>query len=96
MQQCRYVFHPMNAYDDGDNVVIDVVRHARMFDAHRLGPDEGPPTLERWNVDLAAGKVVEERLDDRGQEFPASTSGSSGAGTATAMRARSSRARARW
>ena len=65
-----YVFHPMNAYDDGDQVVLDVVRHARMFDSHRLGPDEGPPTLERWTVDLAAGKVVEERLDDRGQEFP--------------------------
>ncbi len=65
-----YVFHPMNAYDDGDHVVIDVVRHARMFDSHRLGPDEGPPTLERWTLDLEAGKVLEERLDDRGQEFP--------------------------
>jgi carotenoid cleavage dioxygenase len=65
-----YVFHPMNAYDDGDRVVIDVVRHARMFDTHRLGPDEGPPTLERWTVDLTGGKVLEERLDDRGQEFP--------------------------
>jgi carotenoid cleavage dioxygenase len=60
----------MNAYDDGDRVVLDVVRHARMFDTHRLGPDEGPPTLERWSVDLTGGKVVEERLDDRGQEFP--------------------------
>lgn len=65
-----YVFHPMNAYDDGDRVVLDVVRHARMFDTHRLGPDEGPPSLERWSVDLTGGKVVEERLDDRGQEFP--------------------------
>ncbi len=65
-----YVFHPMNAYDDGDRVVLDVVRHAKMFDTHRLGPDEGPPTLERWSLDLAGGKVVEERLDDRGQEFP--------------------------
>jgi carotenoid cleavage dioxygenase len=65
-----YVFHPMNAYDDGEHVVLDVVRHPRMFDTHRLGPDEGAPSLERWTVDLAAGKVVEERLDDRGQEFP--------------------------
>jgi carotenoid cleavage oxygenase len=65
-----YVFHPMNAYDDGDQVVLDVVRHARMFDAHRLGPDEGPPTLERWTLDRSSGKAVEERLDDRGQEFP--------------------------
>ena len=65
-----YVFHPMNAYDDGDTVVLDVVRHTRMFDTHPLGPDEGPPTLERWSIDLAAGKLVEERIDDRGQEFP--------------------------
>jgi carotenoid cleavage dioxygenase len=25
-----YVFHPMNAYDDGDTVVVDVVRHPTM------------------------------------------------------------------
>src|SRR5581483_3149639 len=65
-----YVFHPMNAYDDGDRVVLDVVRYPKMFDTQRLGPDEGPPTLERWTVDRAAGKILEERLDDTGQEFP--------------------------
>jgi carotenoid cleavage dioxygenase len=65
-----YVFHPLNAYDDGDKVVVDVVRHPKMFDTHRRGPDEGAPSLDRWTVDLAAGKVLEERLDDRGQEFP--------------------------
>jgi carotenoid cleavage dioxygenase len=65
-----YVFHPLNAYDDGDSIVLDVVRHPRMFDRERHGPGEGGPTLDRWTVDLAAGKVIEERLDDRGQEFP--------------------------
>ncbi|OBF93351.1 carotenoid oxygenase [Mycobacterium sp. 852002-51152_SCH6134967] len=65
-----YVFHPMNAYDDGDTIVLDVVRHPKMFDTNRLGPDEGPPTLDRWTVDLADGKVRESRIDDRGQEFP--------------------------
>ncbi len=69
VEQC-YVFHPMNAYDDGDRVVLDVVRHPRMFATDTLGPNEGPPTLDRWTVDIAAGKVLEERLDDRGQEFP--------------------------
>jgi carotenoid cleavage dioxygenase len=69
VEQC-YVFHPLNAYDDGDRVVLDVVRHPKMFDHDRLGPNEGPPTLDRWTVDLTAGKVIEERLDDRGQEFP--------------------------
>jgi len=69
VEQC-YVFHPMNAYDDGDRVVLDVVRHPKMFDRNRLGPDEGRPSLDRWTVDPAAGKVLEERIDDRGQEFP--------------------------
>jgi carotenoid cleavage dioxygenase len=65
-----YVFHPLNAYDDGDSIVLDVVRHPKMFDRGLNGPDEGGPTLDRWTVDLATGKVLEDRLDDRGQEFP--------------------------
>ncbi len=65
-----YVFHPLNAYDDGDDVVLEVVRHPRMFDRDRRGPNEGPPTLWRWTVDRAAGKVREEQLDDRPIEFP--------------------------
>lgn len=69
VEQC-YVFHPMNAYDDGDTIVLDVVRHPKVFDTDLQGPNEGAPTLDRWLVDLNAGKVREERLDDRGQEFP--------------------------
>lgn len=65
-----YVYHPLNAYDDGERIVADVVRHPKMFARDRQGPNEGPPTLDRWTIDLAAGKVIEERLDDRGQEFP--------------------------
>jgi carotenoid cleavage dioxygenase len=41
-----------------------------MFDTDHLGPNEGPPTLDRWTVDLADGKVRESRIDDRPQEFP--------------------------
>jgi carotenoid cleavage dioxygenase len=65
-----YVFHPLNAYDEGDTIVLDVARHPKMFDTNHLGPDEGPPTMDRWTVDLADGKVRESRFDDRGQEFP--------------------------
>jgi carotenoid cleavage dioxygenase len=65
-----YVFHPLNAFDDGDHIVLDVVRHPKMFATDYRGPNEGPPTLDRWTVDLAAGKVLEERLDDTGQELP--------------------------
>ncbi|QIS20790.1 carotenoid oxygenase family protein [Nocardia terpenica] len=65
-----YVFHPMNAYDDGDTIVLDVVRYPKMFDTDRLGPGDGAPALDRWEVDLNAGKVRQSRLDDRPQEFP--------------------------
>ncbi|MBB5915832.1 carotenoid cleavage dioxygenase [Nocardia transvalensis] len=65
-----YVFHPLNAYDDGDTVVLDVIRHPKMFDTNRLGPNEGTPTLDRWEVDLPAGKVRQHCFDDRAQEFP--------------------------
>ena len=67
-----YVFHPMNAFDDpdGDGIVLDVVRHPSMFRTQQLGPSEGTPTLERWHLDGHGGAVKEERLDDRGQEFP--------------------------
>jgi carotenoid cleavage dioxygenase len=65
-----YVYHPLNAYDDGDRVVLDVVRHPKMFATDHNGPSEGPPMLYRWVVDQAAGKVVEEQRGDHAQEFP--------------------------
>jgi carotenoid cleavage dioxygenase-like enzyme len=73
-----YVFHTLNAYDtpSGD-VVVDVVRHPRMFDRVTNGPDEGAAVLERWTVPAgstptaAGGSAVRvATLDDRGQEFP--------------------------
>jgi carotenoid cleavage dioxygenase len=68
-----YVFHPLNAYDSaglqGDRIVLDVVRHASVFNSgHRIVPEA--PSLDRWTVDLGTGKVTEERLDDTAQEFP--------------------------
>jgi carotenoid cleavage dioxygenase len=65
-----YVYHPLNGYDVDGGVVLDVTRHPKTFATEHRGPSEGHPTLERWTVDLRAGKVIEERLDDRGHEFP--------------------------
>lgn len=70
-----YVFHPVNAHDEGHEVVVDVVRHPKMFDRNRQGPDEGPPSLWRWRFDRASGTVREEQVDDRPIEFRGSTSG---------------------
>jgi len=65
-----YVFHPLNAHDDGERVVLDVVRYDRMFDAKRLGPDDAAPLLWRWTLDLTSGTVHEEQLGDQSFEFP--------------------------
>jgi carotenoid cleavage dioxygenase len=66
-----YVYHPLNAYDLPDGrVVCDVVKHPSMFKTDHNGPNEGPPSLWRWTLDPATGRVHEELLDDRGQEFP--------------------------
>ena len=65
-----YSFHPLNAHDDGDRVVIDLVRYPKMFDRFRLGPDDGPPALWRYTIDTAGGTVTEEQLSDRPMEFP--------------------------
>lgn len=66
-----YVFHPLNAHDLPDGrVLIDVVRHPRMFATDQRGPNEGASVLERWIADPATGRTAITRLDDRSIEFP--------------------------
>jgi carotenoid cleavage dioxygenase-like enzyme len=64
-----YVFHPLNAHDDGDRIVVYVMRYPELW---RHSPDavEYPATLWRWTIDLTDGTVREEQLDDRPAEFP--------------------------
>ncbi|HHV21873.1 MAG TPA: carotenoid oxygenase, partial [Propionibacterium sp.] len=65
-----FVFHALNAYDEDGAVVVDVIRHPRMFAEHLDGPDEGPSVLTRFTLDLVSGRATEETIDDRPQEFP--------------------------
>ncbi|CAM5241461.1 dioxygenase [Streptomyces spiroverticillatus] len=68
-----FVFHPMGAYEsaDGRTITVHLVRYDKLFDrSSRFGPDEAPPCLEKWTVDLTAGTVRQEQLDDRPVEFP--------------------------
>jgi carotenoid cleavage dioxygenase len=64
-----YVFHPMNAYEDGDRIVLDVSRFPKLA----FGPDDTggePAVLHRWIIDREAGKVLEQPVDDRPADFP--------------------------
>jgi carotenoid cleavage dioxygenase len=63
-----YVFHVMNAYDDGEGVVLDALRYAELW---RAGTQHfGAATLHRWTIDAATGAATEQPLDDCIAEFP--------------------------
>ncbi|MGH3299101.1 MAG: carotenoid oxygenase family protein [Trebonia sp.] len=64
-----FIFHTLNAYDDGEHVVLEVCRYEGSYDVSVFA-GKGPLTLDRWIIDPAAGKVTAQRLDDRAQEFP--------------------------
>lgn len=67
-----FMFHVLNAWDDGDVIVVEGCRSARLNTS--FGPDSlgeaVTPTLHRWRIDAAAGTVQEEALDDRPGDFP--------------------------
>jgi len=68
-----YVFHPLNAWDDGDRVVTEMCRYPRLplFDgAGTQGMQDLDAMLTRFTIDLAGGGVKEERLDEVACEFP--------------------------
>jgi len=55
------ISHTMNAFEDGDLVVLDVVRGPRLMTAH---------ALYRFELDLRTGKVKEGVLHPRFMDFP--------------------------
>lgn len=61
-----YVFHPLNAYDDGSAVVLDVARYEKLW----IKGFNHPARLHRFRLDLASGRVSSEDIDDRAVEFP--------------------------
>lgn len=63
-----YVFHPMNAYEDGDTIVLDVARLDHIWRDSMM--DFPSPALWRWTINRTTGKVKEEQIDDRPAEFP--------------------------
>ena len=70
-----YVFHPMNAWEEGDKIFADVMEygHAPLFPNvdGSMTPNAGA-YLTRWTFDLAdpSNTIKRERLDDTPGEFP--------------------------
>lgn len=72
-----YIFHPLNAYDEGSELVLDVVKYARLplFDPGGENPNpaasEYPPgQLTRLRLHLDTGQLRETVIDDATVEFP--------------------------
>ncbi|MCI3934683.1 carotenoid oxygenase family protein [Streptomyces sp. AN091965] len=69
-----YYSHTLNAYDQGDEVVVDFTSMPAPFHAAGRGSGgpsaTGTPTLDRWRIDLRGGRVHGTRVDDLPQEFP--------------------------
>jgi carotenoid cleavage dioxygenase-like enzyme len=70
-----YVFHPMNAWEEGDKIIADVMEygHAPLFPNTdgTMTPNTGA-YLTRWTFDLsdASNTIKRERLDETPGEFP--------------------------
>jgi carotenoid cleavage dioxygenase-like enzyme len=66
-----YIFHCMNAWDEGNSVVFDVCRMSEVWrEAGNMQGENTDISLHRYTFDLASGNVKEETLDDRSMEFP--------------------------
>jgi carotenoid cleavage dioxygenase-like enzyme len=63
-----YVFHPVNAHEDGDTIVLHVSRQPEAFGSSNDDYAE-VGRLWKWTIDLAAGTVREEQVDDRPGDF---------------------------
>ncbi|MEZ4309711.1 MAG: carotenoid oxygenase family protein [Polyangiaceae bacterium] len=73
-----YIFHTVNAYEEGGSVVLEACRIQDPMAKLREPPGDSPrldfmdltPFLTRWRFDLATGAVKREQLDDAPTEFP--------------------------
>ncbi|MGO9198630.1 MAG: carotenoid oxygenase family protein [Acidimicrobiales bacterium] len=65
-----YVFHVLNAFDSGDDVILDVCRYQTMFDEDIYGVGGGPARLERWTINPSSRKVITDVVADLAVEFP--------------------------
>jgi carotenoid cleavage dioxygenase len=65
-----YVFHPLNAYEDGDRIELLVCRQDRAMAGGFDDIESARAHLWRWSIDQRTGTVTETQLDDRIADFP--------------------------
>ena len=76
-----YMYHTINAWEEGDTIVLLGCKIENPLAGDPTNPKGGPraptigflrlePKLCRWRIDLVSGKVSEEVIDDTLAEFP--------------------------
>ncbi len=73
-----YILHVINAYEDGEEIVLLAGRMEDPIPGRRYDPTRGPllhflqvqPFLYEWRFHMRTGAVVRRQLDDRPFEFP--------------------------
>ncbi|MBW2397184.1 MAG: carotenoid oxygenase family protein [Deltaproteobacteria bacterium] len=71
-----YCFHTLNAYHDGEEVVVfgmrvpEIWRDSAAMDMSVTPPKEDQPRLHEWRLNMTSGAVKERYLDDEPAEFP--------------------------
>jgi carotenoid cleavage dioxygenase len=68
-----YVFHPVNAYEQGDKIIIHVCRQQQAMVggfSNLYGGEATTGKIWRWTIDLSKGTVREEQIDDAASDFP--------------------------
>lgn len=70
-----YIFHTLNAYEEGDEVVLIACRmsstNVLVNDSAFSDPEGDIPRLHQWRFNLTTGTVKEENLEPTPSEFPA-------------------------
>jgi carotenoid cleavage dioxygenase-like enzyme len=68
-----FAYHVANAWEDGEQIVMDVIQRASLDLNLDVEPGHSPPQttrLSRWRIDPARGAVREQELDDQNAELP--------------------------
>ena len=63
-----YIFHTMNAYEVGDEVVLDGCRLVGYMAKDMVKPPL--PKLYQWRMNMQTGTISERQIDDLGLDFP--------------------------
>lgn len=69
-----YVFHTLNAYEEGDEIVLIACRmdstKVLMSEDSTSALEDTTPRLHQWRFNLNTGTISETRLDDIASDFP--------------------------